>query len=129
MRSIQKKQRFLRLLYSRLSLGLLLLVLLMGVSAVWNVYGKFKDAARERLQSKEALSGIEERITQVREDVAQLKTVEGVEEEFRTTFGLVKKGEGVIVVINDKNQAGVEEDAQGGFWANISRGLKSLLGM
>ncbi|MBI4121024.1 MAG: septum formation initiator family protein [Parcubacteria group bacterium] len=127
MRSIQKKQRFLRLLYSRLSLGVLLLVFLMGLSAVWNVYGKYKDAAEDRFRSKEALAGVEQRIETLKEDVERLKTEEGIEQEFRTTFGFVKRGEGVIVIVDEEGEAGVVKGAGRGFWSNVWEGLKSIL--
>ena len=37
-------------------------------------------------------------------DIAKLQTEEGVEENIREKFGLAKEGEGMIVIVEDKNQ-------------------------
>ena len=43
-------------------------------------------------------------------DIEKLKTDEGLEESIREKFGLIKEGEGLIVVVDDKNAIPPQDD-------------------
>lgn len=59
---------------------------------------------RERLSAE--LTAIKARNDRLRAQVERLKTPAGVEDYARSQLGLVKKGENVVVVVDDKKAAG-----------------------
>ncbi len=61
------------------------------------------------------LSELKEKKAQLSTDIAKLQTESGVEENIRDKFGLAKEGEGLIVVVEDKNKAEAEEEKPGWF--------------
>ena len=57
--------------------------------------------------------------------ISKLKTDSGVEESIREKFGLAKDGEGVIIVVEDKNSAKVPAEANtGGFFSFFTNWFK-----
>jgi len=129
MREIRNKQRVWRLVYSRITIGFLAFLFLLGLSAIWNVYGKYQKSAEDRARAEENLQEFEERVTTLTEDVKRLKTKEGVEEEFRSTFGLVKEGEGVIVILDDEGDTEIQEKMNGSFWSSVWQAVTDVFGI
>lgn len=129
MREIRKKRRFWRLVYSRVTIGFLAILFLLGLNAIWNVYGKYQSVAEERERAGENLRELEGHVEVLKEDIEYLKTVEGVEEEFRITFGLVKEGEGVIVIIDEENDRDIAAVGDNGLWSNVWQALKEVFGI
>lgn len=69
--------------------------------AAWSVYPVFKlqyEHRREVRTLEVELASLKERNGELRQEVDQLKTPEGVEEVARETLGLVKPGEQAYVV-------------------------------
>ena len=50
-------------------------------------------------------------------DIAKLKTEKGIEENIREKFGLAKEGEGMIVIVEDKNPQTEQNDFSEGFFS------------
>jgi cell division protein FtsB len=105
MLEFQEKRKIKKMIYSRLSVVLLLLVLLFVLKGVWGVYEK------ERL-TRENLSRVQTELERLRErelylstGIERLKTPKGTEEEIRRKYGLVKPGEQVIVIVDEFNQS------------------------
>lgn len=72
--------------------------------SAWYVYPVFKlqyEHQREVQTLEAELAGLKERNGELREQVDELKTPEGVEELARETLGLVKPGEQAYVVTGD----------------------------
>lgn len=58
---------------------------------------------RQKTQLAAELKQLQARNARLRESVDRLKTPAGVEDYARSQLGLVKKGENVVVVVDDKN--------------------------
>ena len=50
-------------------------------------------------------------------DINKLKSQNGIEENIRDKFGLAKEGEGLIVILDDKNTAETSKENSGGFFS------------
>ena len=50
-------------------------------------------------------------------DISKLNTESGIEENIREKFGLAKEGEGLIIVVEDKDKTEAEDESSGGFFS------------
>lgn len=121
MREFQEKNQLKKRLYSKTSLFLLFLVLILVSKGVYGVYQKERDsrAEVERISAKKA--ELESRYNDIKSNQETLNTPEGIEAEIRTKFDVAKEGEGVIVVVERDSQV-IEEDRRGilrKFWDSV----------
>ncbi len=104
---------------------LAVLTILLG----WSVIG-FVSKAEETAEKREIA---EKKVEELREyekklsfDTEKLDTAEGKEAAIRDKFGLAKEGEGIIIVVEDKNKPNTEDTSQNSsgmlnFFKNIFR--------
>ncbi len=85
-------------MYSFWSVLLIFFVFLFFLKGVWNIYQKEKESAILDTESKQKLSALADEQSQLDSQIQRLNTNQGVEEELRQKFGVVKPGEELIVV-------------------------------
>lgn len=113
MKKIGQRDRAVQLVWKRLAwVALLVLVVILG-RAAWDMYMRWKEATKYQERATAELSGILERETELRKDIASLKDGHGVETALRDRFGLAKEGEGVIVIVDEEV---VENAAESSSW-------------
>lgn len=123
MRNFQKKKNMWSLLYSKPVLVFLGIILVLFTYNLLGLLGKMRETVKnkENAQNRlEELSANKERLTQ---HIAQLETEEGIEENIREKFGLVKEGEGVIIVVEDKAEAKINMEANSGGLLNFIKNI------
>ena len=102
--------------YSRpvlIFLGLLVLLFAWGVIGF---IGKMQTTRENREIAENKVAELEKQKQLLSADITKLQTEEGVEESIREKFGLVKEGESVIVVVEDKNTSESVDEEKGGFF-------------
>jgi len=62
---------------------------------------------------------LESRQQALNSDVEKLKTPEGVEEEVRKKFSVVKDGEQMVVLLDDKTASSAPPQPKPGFWKRV----------
>jgi len=100
MRELQKKKLINQLLYSKITIGILFILLFFAMSAAWGVYEKYRETRDKRDIAQSAYDKLETREKNIKDELRLLKTDRGVEEKIRGEFGFVKEGEGVIVIVD-----------------------------
>ncbi|MEX0918884.1 MAG: hypothetical protein WDZ85_02885 [Candidatus Paceibacterota bacterium] len=100
MRELQENRKWRRLVYSKFSIVLLLIVAAFLANSVWNVYQKNRITAYYREQSESQLAELQTERDRLMAEVARLETVRGREEEIRRNFSVVGEGERVIIVLD-----------------------------
>jgi cell division protein FtsB len=73
----------------------------------WNVFAfwrKMQDTSQNRKIAEDKISQLQKQRNELTDDIAKLNTEAGVEEAIRDKFGLVKEGENMIVIVEDKNK-------------------------
>ena len=73
----------------------------------WNVFGfwqRMQDTGKNRKIAEDKLTQLKIQKDKLTTDISKLNTPTGVEEVIRDKFGLVKEGEGMIVIVEDKNK-------------------------
>ena len=87
----------------------------------WSVFGfmsKMIETSRNRKIVEDKIKLLEEQKTKLSSDIDKLNTSDGLEASIRDKFGLAKEGEGLVVVVDDKNQtASAVSSESGGFWS------------
>jgi len=111
MLNFKEKRTVKRFLYSKITIVLLAIILVFLINSAWGVSKK----ARIAYENKERVSGdlleLQEREMALLASIEKLKTDRGIESEIREKFGVVKKGEEVVVIVDSKKEK-AEDDVQ-----------------
>ena len=87
---------------------------------VWGVYGfmvKMRETQKNKKESEAKVTQLEKSQAKLSTDINKLQTPGGIEEDIRDKFGLAKEGEGMIVVVEDKNSPAIPAENKGGFFS------------
>lgn len=118
MRELQGRRQFRRLLYSKTSVILLLVILVLLGRSTWSAYQKNNIAEHYRRQAEAELGELVIQKKDLVTDVSNLKTKRGIEEAMRVNYPVIKPGEKVIAVLDPEpnpDQA-ITTGADKGFW-------------
>ena len=77
---------------------LFLFVACLSVFAAWNMYKRAEMAKEDSIKSQKDLAQITEQDNSAKAEVNRLSTASGIEAALRERFGVVRPGEGVIVL-------------------------------
>ncbi len=99
-----EKRKIRRILYSKISILVVFVLAILLSTAVYERYTVSREM-KERLDVKQAeLHAIEERAQAIEAKVEYLKDERGVEEELRNRFDVAKKGEQVVILLEDESE-------------------------
>ena len=90
---------------------------------VWGIIGfmgKMEVTRQNKKIAENKVAELQQEKIKLSSDIAKLKTEGGVEESIRLKFGLAKEGEGLIVVVDDKNS---QEEAIDNFSNVLSKSI------
>lgn len=108
MLDFKEKRIIKRLLYSRLTIVVLSILLIFIINGVWGVYKKASVAHSNKSRAVKDLEELKKRQNSLIASIENLKTSNGVESEIRNKFGVVKKGEEVVVVVDGNTEKSVD---------------------
>lgn len=123
MSQFNKKKGYQKIVYSPITLFFLLIFFLILLKAVWGVYKKEHISDEYLYSEQKRLSEVVERQKELAKSVDYLKTDKGVEAEIRNKFRMVREGESMAVIINDKTSAAPEVPVTEprSWWTNMLR--------
>lgn len=96
------KGRFSQLHSSPVVLVLATILAFFIINAAINMYDKYRDTSVYVDHAQEELVTLKERESELSSKLEALETEEGVEREVRETFGFVREGEKVLVIIDEE---------------------------
>jgi len=111
MLDFHEKRRMKRYLYSKPAIAFLALVIIFLMVQVWGVAMKDQSARARSADAERELRELEERETELTDEIKRLSTEHGVEEELRRKYDIVKEGERVIVLVQPEDS---EEETDSG---------------
>jgi cell division protein FtsB len=133
-REFREKRRRFNWLYSPVVLvGLSVCAFFLG-RAVWGLYGKDQDTAIRAASARQQVADLTAQQSALAADVTHLGTPEGVDEQIRATYNVIKPGENLIVLVGSTTadsatetpSMGATGSAGGGtWWASLGAALKS----
>ena len=120
MLGFQEKQRFRRILYSKVTLIILAVIVLLLLQSVWGVWGTARETRLLREREERTLEELKARAAILQAEVDRLSAERGIEGEIRSKFDVAKEGESVLI-ITDPKESGEDTDTspRSGFWATI----------
>lgn len=124
MMEFQEKRRVKKALYSKITLVLLLFLLFIILRGVWGVYQKQKYTKDNLEKVEDNLAELKEREERLSAEIDWLKTENGMEQEIREKYGLVKPGEEVIIIVDKKDINLVDNSENLSFWQKVLIWLK-----
>lgn len=116
----QEKRKLKQFLYSKVTLIILAIVVLLLLNSVWNVFLKERETNETRKKLEREFLELKERETLLREEIERLSAPRGVEEEIRSKFEVSKEGEDVMVIIDPRRKDNANtDDSKKGFWSRL----------
>src|SRR3989344_7785040 len=103
MRNFQRKRVWRNLMQSNpvlVLLGVLILFFAWNVFGLWN---KMAETGKNRQIAEDKVTGLQQQKEELSFEIDDLNTDRGKERFFRENLGLAREGEGLIVVVEDKN--------------------------
>lgn len=99
-----EKRKIKSILYSKVVVGILLLISVLLSVSVYNRFVAAKEMQVKLDSRRTALHELEQRAEMLRAKVEYLDNDRGVEEELRNRFDVAREGEQVIILVNKHNE-------------------------
>ena len=123
MRNFQEKNKLKKFMQSKPVLVIFAIVVILFAWNIVNLTIKLRETYKNKNIEQQKISDLEARKAKLTGDIQKLSTDEGKEEVIRENFGMVKEGEDVVVIVDDKNvNEGELKPEQGGiinFFKNL----------
>ncbi len=101
MREYQQKHMIRTLVYSKVTLVILFLIIILLLRSIIELNTKRADVAVLRNDSVKEREELQKKVDFAQKQTDLISTQRGLEAYIRTTYPVVKKGEGVIVIYDD----------------------------
>jgi cell division protein FtsB len=103
---------------SKIALIFLGIILVIFIYNLFGLFKKMQETAQNKKNIEDKITELEKSKENLDESITKLNTDKGVEESIRDKFGLAKEGEGMILVVDDKNAPAPEKkDDSSGFFS------------
>ena len=99
----QQKKIAKRIMYSKLTLFVLLILVILFTRAVWNIYQKEKFSRMGLATVEKKYDELSARKEYLEGQIKKLQTDEGIEAEIRDKFSVVKEGEVSVLIIDSSS--------------------------
>lgn len=119
MREFQKKRVIRRILESRVAFVALVIVVALLARATWSVYVDYKNSAELVVYADAEYKRLSEREEILAQNVKNLATPEGQEEEIRNMYNVAKEGEEIAIIVDPVAKAEVPEEKSKNFWQKV----------
>ncbi len=117
MRGFQQKHKWRNILESKPVLVFLGVLLLFFTWGVIGFMGKMQVTRENKRLAEAKVAELLKQKEKLSSEIANLQTDSGKEAIFRENFGLAKEGEGLIVIVDDKNAAKNKSKNSTGFFS------------
>lgn len=111
---IKKKSWF----YSPLMAIVLVVLVIWGIVSVVRAGLKQREAIKLRDESRRELAGLEQKQIDLNQKIEGLSTDQGLEAEVRQRYRVVKPGEQLVIVVDNKDGAG-NQTTKPSFWQKL----------
>jgi cell division protein FtsB len=111
------KKKIKKRLYSKTVLLILFIIIIFLAQSTWSVYKKSSLSRQNMEKAKGDLMRLQNRHSTLSVEIEKLQTEQGIEEEIRNKYRLVKEGESVAVIIDgEDDNVEIVPPPPDGFW-------------
>ncbi len=97
----------------------LVVAVVWGCVAAFGAYGKYREAAGLRNQSARELEELQEKQADLAGKINDLSTNRGMEAEVRNRYRVVKPGEQLVIVVDNRDSTASATVAGATFWQRV----------
>ena len=126
MREFQEKRKIKRRIYSKTTVIILAIILLLFVEGTWKVYQKDRKSGQNLDRVNSELSSLSARQIALNAEISRLKTDQGTEDEIRSKYDVSKPGEQVLVIVD--KEATTTATSTGNSWSHFWSEILSFFG-
>lgn len=119
MSDFQQKRKIRGVMYSKLSILVLLVLIFFLAKATYNLYGKYRVSAGDYTIVKNDYDSLKTRKDMLDSEIDRLRTDNGIEEEIRSKFNVAKPGETVVVIINNSTTSTKDVQQKSDLWSRF----------
>lgn len=101
MREYQQKHMIRTLLYSRVTIVILFILIILLLRSIMELNDKRLEVAKDRNDARAERQVLEDKVKVAEKQNSEIETARGLESYVRTTYPVVKEGEGVIVIYDE----------------------------
>jgi cell division protein FtsB len=105
MRNFERKTAWKNIIESKPVLIFLSILILVFAWSVFRFWNKMEETGKNRKVIEDKITELREKREKLLLDIDNLNTEEGKEEFFRENYGLIKEGEEMIIVVEEKKSA------------------------
>ena len=122
---LRGKRTWTAVLYSRITLAILLAVSAFLALSVYERFSIEREMAERRRDVETELSELQKRKADLEEKVEYLSNEEGIEAEIRTHFDVAREGEQVVIIVDRESDASAQSASvqeavkDEGFWSRF----------
>ncbi len=118
MRNLKQKHIWRNILQSKPVLVFLGILILIFSWSVWGFWNKMRETSNNKKIIEDKVASLKEQKDMLSLDISNLNTEEGKEKFLRENYGLVKEGEDLTIVLEDKNSPKTtQNEANNGFFS------------
>ncbi len=119
MLDFHQKRKVRSLIYNRVTLVVLFSMLMIVIHSTWVVYTKKVESQQMRDISQKNVDALKTRSIELQDKIDKLSTKQGVEEEVRSKFSVVKDNENMVIIVQDQSSTS-QSTPKKGFFSKIA---------
>ncbi len=104
------------MIYSKISILVLVFLVLFMAKALWGVYAKNRLALAGRVQAEAELAELDQQKSELSQQVAWLGKERGQEEAIRQNFSVTLPGEKMAIIVEDEKKGPTTTPKKTGGW-------------
>ena len=122
MSQFKNKDKY-RFWHSPITLLVLFLIIILFAYNTIGLIEKERETNKNKISELKKIDDLRKRESDLSKDISKLNTDEGIEESVRDKFQVVKPGEKMVVIVDEKEKELVEEETltDHSFWGFIKR--------
>lgn len=117
MKKFESKKQIKGRVYSRSTLIILLVVIILLIRGVFTLYLRYRESVIMRADAEQRLGELRERESSLGSEIDKLNRDGGIEAEIRQKFNVVKPGEHVVIIVPEAEATTTAENK--GFFENL----------
>ncbi len=102
MKKFEAKKQIKSRIYSKTTLIILLFIIILLIKGVFALYLRNRESVAVRDMAEVKLEDLESRRDTLNAEIEKLNRDEGIEEEIREKFNVVKPGEKVVIIVQEE---------------------------
>ncbi|MEI6843487.1 MAG: septum formation initiator family protein [bacterium] len=126
MLDFRQKRKIRSFMYSRITLGVLVVLVLIAIRSVFVVYQKKLESENLKQMAESRKSELSARDKEISAEIERLGTESGLESEIRSRYNVAKEKENIVVIVDDNSSSTQATTTSLTVWQKIKNFFKKL---